>query len=72
MVIGTAIMKVMPGQESPVYRSLKGKEELLAHYHVLGDYDFVLIMRAESLAKLNGLMEAIQEDRRIAAARTYW
>ena len=72
MVIGTAIVKVMPGQESLVYRSLRGKEELLALYHVFGDYDFFLIMQAENLAELNGLMEAIQEDRRIAAARTYW
>jgi len=72
MVIGTAIVKVIPGQESPVYSSLKEKEELLALYHVFGDYDFFLIMQAESLAKLNGLMEAIQDDPRIAAALTYW
>ena len=72
MVIGAAILKVMPGQESPVYRSLSGKEELLALYHVFGDYDFFLILQAESLAKLNGLMEDIQEDHRVIAARTYW
>ena len=72
MVIGTAIVKVMPGQESLVYRSLRGKEELLALYHVFGDYDFFLIMQAENLAELNGLMEAIQDDPRIAAALTYW
>lgn len=71
-MIGTAIVKVVPGQESPVYRSLSGKEELLALYHVFGDYDFFLIMQAESLAKLNGLMEAIQDDPRIATALTYW
>jgi len=29
-------------------------------------------MQAESLAKLNGLMEDIQEDHRVIAARTYW
>jgi DNA-binding Lrp family transcriptional regulator len=63
---------VMPGQESPVYRSINRKEELLVLYHVFGDYDFFLIMPAESLAKLNRLMEIIQDDPRIAAARTYW
>lgn len=72
MMIGTAIVKVMPGQESPVYRSLSMKEELLGLYHVFGDYDFFLIIQAESLAKLNGFMETIQDDPRIAAALTYW
>jgi hypothetical protein len=54
MMIGATIVKVMLGQESPVYRSLSEKEELLALYHVFGDYDFFLIMQAESLAKLTG------------------
>jgi DNA-binding Lrp family transcriptional regulator len=72
MVIGTAIVKVMPGQERSVYCSLKGKRGILDLYHVFGEYDFFLIMQAESLAKLNGLMEDLQEDRRVIAARTYW
>jgi hypothetical protein len=72
MVIGTAIVKVMPGQEKPVYCSLKGKEGLLDLYHVFGEYDFFLIIQAESLAKLNGLMEDIQKDHRVIKARTYW
>ena len=67
--IGTAIVKVMPGQERQVYCSLKGKRGILDIYHVFGEYDFFLIMEAESLAKLNGLVEEIQEDRRVIMAR---
>ena len=72
MVIGTAIVKVMPSQEGAVYCSLKGKEGILDLYHVFEEYDFFLIMKAESLAKLNGLMEDVQEDRRVIAVQTYW
>ena len=71
-MIGTAIVKVMPGQESPVYCSLKEKEGILDLYHVFGEYDFFLIMQAECLTKLNELMEDIQEDHRVITARTYW
>ena len=72
MVIGIAMVKVVPGQERSVYCSLKGKEGILDLYHVFGDYDFFLIMRAESLAKLNGLMEEIQESHHVVMTHTYW
>ena len=66
------MVKVVPGQERSVYCSLKGKEGILDLYHVFGDYDFFLIMRAESLAKLNGLMEEIQESHHVVMTHTYW
>ena len=72
MVIGIAMVKVVPGQERSVYCSLKGKEGLLDLYHIFGDYDFFLIIRAESLAKLNGLMEEIQESHHVVMTHTYW
>ena len=72
MVISIAMVKVVPGQERSVYCSLKGKEGILDLYHVFGDYDFFLIMRAESLAKLNGLMEEIQESHHVVMTHTYW
>ena len=72
MVIGTAIVKVMPGQERSVYCSLKGKKGILDLYHVFGEYDFFLIMQAESLAKLNRLMENIREIRHVITTQTYW
>ena len=66
------MVKVLPGQERSVYCSLKGKEGILDLYHVFGEYDFFLIMQAESLAKLNRLMEDIQESRHVITAQTYW
>jgi DNA-binding Lrp family transcriptional regulator len=72
IVIGVALVKIIPGQERSVYCSLKGKEGILDLYHVFGEYDFFLIMQAECLARLNGLMEDIQEDHRVTKTRTYW
>jgi DNA-binding Lrp family transcriptional regulator len=72
MVISIAIVKVLPGQERSSYRYLKRKKEILDIYHVFGEYDFFLIMQAESPAKLNGLIEDIQESHYVIATRTYW
>ena len=72
MVIGIAMVKVLPDQERSVYGSLKGKEGILDIYHVFGEYDFFLIMQAESLAKLNRLMENIREIRHVITTQTYW
>ena len=66
------MVKVLPGQEKSVYCSLKGNEGILDLYHVFGEYDFFLIMQAESLAKLNRLMEDIQEIRHVITTQTYW
>jgi DNA-binding Lrp family transcriptional regulator len=72
MVISIAMVKVLPGQERSTYCSFRRKKGILDIYHVFGEYDLFLIMQAESLAKLNGLMEDIQESHHVIAARTYW
>jgi DNA-binding Lrp family transcriptional regulator len=72
MVISIAMVKVLPGHERSAYCYLKSKEEILDIYHVFGEYDFFLILQSESPAKLNGLIEDIQESHHVIAARTYW
>ena len=72
MVIGIAMVKVVHGQERSVYCSLKGREGILDLYHVFGEYDFFLIMQAESLAKLNELMEDVQDGHHVVMTQTYW
>jgi DNA-binding Lrp family transcriptional regulator len=61
MVMGVAMVKVVPGQQRSIYCTLKEKEGILDLYPVSGEYDFFIIVQAESFAKLNGLMEDIQE-----------
>ena len=60
MVIGITMVKVMPGQERLVYCSFNGKDGILDVYHIFGEYDFFLVLQADSLVKLKELMEDIQ------------
>jgi hypothetical protein len=69
MVIGIAILKVMPGQEKSAYCMLKSKEGILDVYHIFGDCDFFVILRTEGLDGLKQLLEEFQRDH-IEAART--
>jgi hypothetical protein len=70
MVIGITMVKVMPGVERTVYCSLKGKDGILDVYHIFGEYDFFVVLQAESLVKLKELMENIQETHDVILART--
>ncbi len=69
MIVGIAMVKVVPGRVGSVYCFLKGKEGILDLYHVFGEYDFFLIMQAESLAKLKELVADIQESHNAIKAR---
>ena len=69
MVMGVAMVKVAPGQHRSIYCTLKGKEGILDLYAVSGEYDFFMIVQAESFAKLNRLMEDIQESHHAIKAR---
>ena len=70
MVIGITMVKVMPGEERTVYCSLKGKDGILDVYHIFGEYDFFVVLQADSLVKLKELMEDIQYTHNVILART--
>jgi hypothetical protein len=64
------MLKVVPGQEKSTYLTLKSNEGVLDIYHIFGEYDFFLILRADGLAKLNQLIENLQEIHNVMVART--
>jgi hypothetical protein len=66
--MGIAMVKVVSGQESSVYNSLKGKEGILDLYHVSGEYDFFLLVKG-NFSKLNKLMVDIQESHHTVKAQ---
>lgn len=69
MITGIAMVKVVPGQQRSIYCSLKGNEGILDIYPVSGEYDFFMIVQAESFAKLSRLMENVQESHHVIKAR---
>jgi hypothetical protein len=70
MVIGVAMIKVVPGREISVYYGIKGIDGVLDVYHIFGEFDFFIILQAEGLRKLNHLVGEIQEVRDVIGART--
>jgi len=70
MVLGVAMVKVMPGKEGSVYYAIKCKGEVLDIYHIFGEFDFFIILQAEGSGKLNMLIEDIQEINGVTEART--
>jgi hypothetical protein len=70
MVLGIAMVKVVPSRERSVYYAVKGMCGVLDVYHIFGEFDFFLILQAEGLKKLNQLVGEIQETSDVTAART--
>ena len=70
MVIGVAMIKVMPGKERSVYHAIKGIVGVLDVYHIFGEFDFFIILQAEGLKRLNLLVGEIQDINDVIAART--
>jgi hypothetical protein len=70
MVIGIAMIKVVPGKERSVYYSIKAIEGVLDVYHIFGEFDFFMILQGEGLKELNQLVEEIQGIHGVAEVRT--
>lgn len=70
MVIGVAMIKVVPDRERSVYHAIKDIEGVLDVYHIFGEFDFFIILQAEGLKRLNLLVGEIQEISDVIAART--
>ncbi len=69
MVLGVAMVKVMPGKERAVYYAIKCKDEVLDLYHIFGEFDFFIILQADGIGKLNRLIEEFQELNGITEVR---
>ncbi len=60
MVIGVTMVNVAPGKEKEVYLEIKKKKDVREVYHVFGEFDFVVIIDAQSLSDLNRLVDEIR------------
>lgn len=69
MAIGITMLKVLPGMEHSVYHALRCKEGILYMCAVFGEYDFMLILQAEGLNELKGLMGGIDDTRDVIATQ---
>ncbi|HWQ18691.1 MAG TPA: Lrp/AsnC ligand binding domain-containing protein [Methanotrichaceae archaeon] len=68
MIIGVAMLKVVPGQERSVYHALKKRDDIKDVYHVFGEYDFFVVTQAEGFGQLSRVIEDIQDINSVTAA----
>jgi hypothetical protein len=69
LAIGITLLKVFPGMEHNVYHALRCKEGILYMCAVFGEYDFMLILQAEGLNELKGLLGGIDDTRDVIATQ---
>jgi Lrp/AsnC ligand binding domain len=65
VVIGLTMVKVKPGQEKSFFRDLQSRAGIKDVYHLFGEYSFFLIMQAEGQARINQLVQDIEEEDRV-------
>jgi hypothetical protein len=69
LTIGITMLKVLPGMEHRVYHALRCKEGILYICAVFGEYDFMLVLQAESLSELKGLIGGIDDTKDVIASQ---
>jgi len=70
MVLAISLIKAVPHQETVVYRALKEMEGIKNLYHIFGNHDFFLILEAESMDRLNKILNIIIEINSIDTVKT--
>jgi DNA-binding Lrp family transcriptional regulator len=70
MVIGVTMVNVSPGSEKEVYTKVKEMKNVRDIYHVFGEFDFVVIIQADSLSDLNRTVDAIREIKGVTKTQT--
>ena len=70
MVIGVTMVNVAPGKEKEVYLEIKKKKDVREVYHVFGEFDFVVIIDAQSLSELNKLVDEIRSIEGVTKTQT--
>jgi DNA-binding Lrp family transcriptional regulator len=54
------MVNVSLGSEKDVYMKVKGMKGVREIYHVFGEFDFVVIIQAQSLSELNRTVDEIR------------
>ncbi len=70
MVIGVTMVNVLPGKEKEVYTKAKEMKNVREIYHVFGEFDFVVIIEAESLSVLNNTVDEIRTIEGVTKTQT--
>lgn len=70
MVIGVTLVNVIAGKEKEVYIKMKEIAKVRDVYHVFGEFDFVVIIHADSLSELNKTVDEIRKIQGVIKTQT--
>ena len=70
MVIGVTMVNVVPGSEKTTYVEIKKMRNVRDIYHVFGEFDFVVIIEANSLSELNKTVDDIRAIEGVTKTQT--
>jgi len=70
MVIGVTMVNIQPGKEKEVYNQIKQIKFVKEVYHVFGQFDFVVIIYANSLYELNEAVDKIRSINGVVKTQT--
>lgn len=70
MVVGVTLVNVVAGREKEVYVKMKELPKVKDVYHVFGEFDFVVIIHADSLSELNKTVDEIRKIPGITKTQT--
>ncbi len=70
MVIGITMVNVELGKEKDVYNEIKKIENVREVIHVFGEFDFVVIIKADDLSELNRTVDRIRSLKGVVKTQT--
>lgn len=70
MVDGIIMVKIVPGHERRIHRTLKSLVGIKKIYLLFGDFDLFLNVQVDGLLNLNGLVETIRRTEGVVTTRT--
>ena len=70
MIIGVTMVNIQPGKEKEVYNQIKQIKFVKEVYHVFGQFDFVVIIHANSLSELNEAVDKIRSINGVVKTQT--
>lgn len=70
MVVGVTLVNVLAGKEKEVYVKVKSMKKIRDVYHVFGEFDFVVIIHADSLSELNKTVDEIRRIEGVTKTQT--
>ncbi|MDF0590470.1 Lrp/AsnC ligand binding domain-containing protein [Candidatus Methanocrinis natronophilus] len=70
MIDGIIMVKIFPGHERRIHRTLKSLVGIRKIYLLFGDFDFFLNVQVDGLMNLNGLVETIRGTEGVVTTRT--